>query len=319
MRRNEVKTPWIIGIVVVAHVAAIGTLSLMQGCGTTGPAISSGPETPMPPPAYEETLPAPGPAPRPAPAARPAATFPAQTTTYVVGKGDTLSGIAYRFNVSVKEIMALNDIKDANLIRSGQKLLLPGKISLEGGRQPAPKPVVQPPAGGAVYTVKSGDCLSVIASEQGSTVAAIREANGLKSDTIVVGQKLVIPGGTGTPRKPAAERAGTDRPAKPGPSENAPAMPSLELDAEPLMEGVAPAAKPAVEGAPGSAAPATSTQGGADQGGKVVERIHVVEANEDLYSVAMLWAVSVQELKDLNGLQGTELQPGQRLRIPLAE
>jgi LysM repeat protein len=44
-----------------------------------------------------------------------------------------------------------------------------------------------------VYIVKKGDTLSQIAQKQHTTVAKIKKANGLKSDSIAVGQKLKIP------------------------------------------------------------------------------------------------------------------------------
>ncbi len=44
-----------------------------------------------------------------------------------------------------------------------------------------------------VYTVKSGDSLGKIAVEQKTTIKALKAANNLKSDTIVVGQKLKLP------------------------------------------------------------------------------------------------------------------------------
>ncbi|MBN2683818.1 MAG: LysM peptidoglycan-binding domain-containing protein [Pontiellaceae bacterium] len=46
---------------------------------------------------------------------------------------------------------------------------------------------------GRVHTVESGHTLSTIAQAYGSTVKAIKEANNLKSDVIIVGQKLIIP------------------------------------------------------------------------------------------------------------------------------
>ncbi|RXJ73380.1 N-acetylmuramoyl-L-alanine amidase [Veronia nyctiphanis] len=46
---------------------------------------------------------------------------------------------------------------------------------------------------GVKHTVKSGESLSVIAKRYGSTVSSIRAANGLKSNTLRVGQLLTVP------------------------------------------------------------------------------------------------------------------------------
>lgn len=47
---------------------------------------------------------------------------------------------------------------------------------------------------GAVYTVQSGDTLSSIARKLGTSTTAIRQANGLDTALIRIGQKLVVPG-----------------------------------------------------------------------------------------------------------------------------
>ena len=43
------------------------------------------------------------------------------------------------------------------------------------------------------YTVKKGDTLGAIASRNGTSVKALKRANGLKSDLIHINQKLTIP------------------------------------------------------------------------------------------------------------------------------
>jgi LysM repeat protein len=50
--------------------------------------------------------------------------------------------------------------------------------------------------GGGTYTVRSGDTLSSIAQERGTTVEAIVEANDIEDpDVIDIGQELTIPSG----------------------------------------------------------------------------------------------------------------------------
>ncbi|NUU08309.1 LysM domain-containing protein [Leifsonia sp. C5G2] len=94
-----------------------------------------------------------GPAAAPAPAA-PAAPAPAPsapaTTTYTVVRGDTVSGIAGRFGVSTKAVLAANGLTASALIFPGQHLRIPGMTTASLDRPaavPAPAaPVVASPA-----------------------------------------------------------------------------------------------------------------------------------------------------------------------------
>lgn len=60
----------------------------------------------------------PAPAPAPAPAKR--------SVTHVVGKGETLGGIANRYGVNVATLKSANNIKDERKLAVGQKLVIPG-------------------------------------------------------------------------------------------------------------------------------------------------------------------------------------------------
>jgi 5'-nucleotidase/UDP-sugar diphosphatase len=66
----------------------------------------------------------------------------------------------------------------------------PSPVAMEKTAAP-----VDPPhtTGGAVYLVKSGDSLTRIAKTHGTTIKALKSANNLESDRIVVGEKLKIP------------------------------------------------------------------------------------------------------------------------------
>jgi hypothetical protein len=59
---------------------------------------------------------------------------------YVVKKGDTLSKIGKTLGVNWKEIATLNNIKNVNLIRVGQKLKIPGKTQTTVSSTPKPVP-----------------------------------------------------------------------------------------------------------------------------------------------------------------------------------
>lgn len=106
---------------------------------------------------------------------KPQQTAPTQqaTSTYIVQKGDTLSGIAKKFGVSVQTIADINGIKDINKIYVGQIL------KIKDTR--------------IYYTVKSGDNATRIAQKYGITVQEIARLNGLENPNIIyVGQKLRI-------------------------------------------------------------------------------------------------------------------------------
>ncbi|MBX7234758.1 MAG: L,D-transpeptidase family protein [Caldilineales bacterium] len=83
--------------------------------------------------------------PRPALASAPAgatlaAPVPQGGGVHIVRRGETLSGIARRFGVSVQALAAANGIGNINRIRLGQRLVIPGR-----GAAPAPAPA---PSGG---------------------------------------------------------------------------------------------------------------------------------------------------------------------------
>ena len=58
-------------------------------------------------------------------------------------------------------------------------------------QQPVKKKVVVGPH--KEYEVKAGDTLSLISEAFGTTVSKIKEMNGLKSDVLRIGQKIMIP------------------------------------------------------------------------------------------------------------------------------
>ncbi|WP_285116331.1 LysM peptidoglycan-binding domain-containing protein [Leifsonia sp. fls2-241-R2A-40a] len=97
-------------------------------------------------PAAAAPAPAAHAAPAPAPAA-PAAPAPASATTYVVAKGDTVSGIAGRFGVSTRAVLAANGLSGSSLIFPGQKIRIPGMTTAALNTPtaaPAPAPVAAP-------------------------------------------------------------------------------------------------------------------------------------------------------------------------------
>lgn len=98
----------------------------------------------------------------------------ATSSTYVVRSGDSLSGIAQRYNTTVSALQALNNISNVNLIYPGQTLRVSGQATAQ-----------------RTYTVRSGDTLGTIAQRLGKSIAALQSANGIRNVNLIYpGQTL---------------------------------------------------------------------------------------------------------------------------------
>ena len=93
---------------------------------------------------------------------------------YIVKSGDSLYSIAKKYNTSVDELKSLNNLT-SNMLSVGQKLNIPVTEEVSN-----------------VYTVKSGDNLYSIARKFNTTVNEIKSKNNLSSNTLSIGQKLII-------------------------------------------------------------------------------------------------------------------------------
>ena len=96
-------------------------------------------------------------------------------TTYVVVKGDTLYGIANKFGVSVTNLKTANNLTN-NTLSIGQVLKIPSTT-----------------ASNVTYTVKKGDTLYGIANTYNTTINALKTLNNLTSNTLSIGQTLILP------------------------------------------------------------------------------------------------------------------------------
>ena len=116
---------------------------------------------------------------------------------YKIEEGDTLDGIAKKFNVEVLVIMALNKLTYESIIRVGDEILIPPPdLSLD-----TPTPIPTGWRGTIEYIVAPGDSLELIAIRFNSTVDAILKENKAlnNANEIFVGQLLVIPVNIATP------------------------------------------------------------------------------------------------------------------------
>ena len=248
----------------------------------------------------------------------------AETTVYIVQRGDYLAKISKKFNITISSIKRLNpSIGEKNIVRVGQKLKLPGKVDVGVQAEPAKAPAAAAkatakkpyaPYSGATkeYVVKSGDTLGGIAYGNGINIRQLKELNGLQKDSLRIGQKLKVPAEKVVADKPAAkavekkEKAEAAAPAA-APAETAPAADEKPLDAAALADAVAngtttPA--PAVT----AAAPAPAAGG---------FTTYVVQEGDDMTGVSIRWGVSAAEIRELNNLgEKDQLVPGQIIKLP---
>ena len=113
---------------------------------------------------------------------------------YIVARGDSLKGLATRFDTTVDALLAGNpEITNANVIYEGQWV----KVYVDSTPPPPPPPPpnTPPPVSGQIYYVQRGDTLRSIASRLGTTTAEMLRVNSqiFNPNLIFVGQPLTIP------------------------------------------------------------------------------------------------------------------------------
>jgi murein DD-endopeptidase MepM/ murein hydrolase activator NlpD len=123
-----------------------------------------------------------------------------------VQSGDTLYGISRRHNVSVAELMQLNNMSSPNL-KLGQRLYLPQGVAAQRSVSPPTQTAsIQPPpmsadvagSSGGTYTVRPGDSIYGIARSHGVSAAELQQANGITDARgVKAGAVLRIPGAGG--------------------------------------------------------------------------------------------------------------------------
>jgi LysM repeat protein len=218
-QKNKGRARVKIAVFLVLAIHGIGLMALlMQGCkrepdatNAANGTASSAEATNTPAPTFIEPTNSPALATNPLPAATntvstatpgepqppaPPAANPA-ASDYVIVKGDTFSTIAKKFHVPTKSLLEANPAVEPTKLKIGQTIHIPAIVSTALAMTGTiAAPLTDTGGAGPMYSVKSGDSLTKIASQYGVSVKSLRSENSLKTDKIVVGQKLRIPGKT---------------------------------------------------------------------------------------------------------------------------
>ncbi|WP_227734677.1 N-acetylmuramoyl-L-alanine amidase AmiB [Yersinia proxima] len=110
-----------------------------------------------------------------------------------VQRGETLSGIASQYGVSMAVLRQNNTLKN-DVVWVGQRLKIPASGATVAAA--APKAVAKAKPGKSQpvkHQVKRGDTLSAIAARYGVSMSEIERANKIKSGNVQLGQTLTIP------------------------------------------------------------------------------------------------------------------------------
>lgn len=102
---------------------------------------------------------------------------------HVVAKGETLYSISRKYGITVNELCNKNNITQSQVLKVGQKLVIPSRELPET----------------EIYIVVKGDTFYGVARRHNMTVDELLELNSLKSsDTLKIGQVLKVPASTTT-------------------------------------------------------------------------------------------------------------------------
>lgn len=217
---------------------------------------------------------------------------------YSVVTGDTLWGLSKKFGTSIDLIKSANKLS-SDTLTIGQKLVIPK----------------------AIHTVQSGDTLYSLSRKYSATVDSIKAANHLSSTTLSINQNLIIPAVLEVPQTPTV--------TEPTPTTSSVTYTvvvgdtlysiakkySTTVDAlkktNQLTSDVLSLGQtltiPQAENSPPTPAPITSSP--------TIPDTYTVVSGDSLYSIALKFGLTVDELRARNQLVSDVLRVGQVLRI----
>lgn len=227
-----------------------------------------------------------------------------------VRPGDSSSGIAKRYGVSRQSLMEANPRVDfgGGLI-PGSRVIIPGK-----GTRVTTGPVLtaSSSAGSGSYTVKLGDSLKAIAIRHGTSTANLASLNGIQdANKLVVGQRLVLPGGkaVSSNRSVASSKPKpVSKPSAQASSDTVP-MPGVGLpDGIPAPSSVALPSNTIAEPKKSTPPPANTHRG---------VLAYRVDNTDNIESIASQFSTTPARIREMNHLQSTtKLNAGDEIMVP---
>ncbi|WP_262104224.1 lytic transglycosylase domain-containing protein [Arthrobacter sp. Marseille-P9274] len=249
----------------------------------------------------------------------------ATPATHTVKAGDTVSGIAAKYGLSVSKVLGANGLKANSVIYPGQKIKLGSGSSSAGGSAAASAAS----SSSKTYTVKAGDTLSGIASRHNMGLSKILSLNGLETSSVIYpGQKIKVSGsaaagGTQAPASTVSSARSSTYTVKAGDTlsgiasrHNMGLSKILSLNGLKTSSIIYPGQKIKVSG---TAAAASTASGPAASVSAVapIAKTYTVKAGDTLYGIALKHKTTLSKLLQSSGLKsGSVIHPGQKIRLP---
>ena len=229
---------------------------------------------------------------------------------HTVTRGQTLGAISERYGVPLVALSKLNSISDPRSLRVGQVLTIPVRTDNLTSRE-------------MIHVVARGDTLGKIAQGYGTSVATLKEQNGLRSDVLSIGQRIKVQ----TVGKPAA--VADSKPATAArPTSTAPRPTSYTVQRGDTVSGIAAkfgtswAALRKANGLSGDTIKVgqrLELPGGVTAASSAsttrAKSTYAVQSGDVLGTIAQRHGMTVSELQGLNGLKGTSIRVGQKLAV----
>ena len=247
------------------------------------------------------------------------------TTTvarHTVRRGETLSVIAGKYHVSLSELSQANGLRNVNKIYVGMSLVIPGHGAVAAEATPAERKAPVPAAASRpstpktaarYYTVLRGDNLSEIAGRHGVTVTQLKSWNKLSGSTIVPGQKLAVnSSASGASPAPTASTASTAKyTVRSGDTLSSIAgkyhVTTGQLQGWNHISNPSSIHSGQVLVVKGGTTAVASAAGGWTS--------YTVRSGDSLGAIAERHGCTVGEIQSWNGIKGSVIQPGQKLKL----